>query len=91
MLLQLGKEPSLSMIIIVATFVLCKCFRTQNIGPDLDPNRLTLLIVFLKDFFKKLILRKVSRRQQKHEILPSMQRVKPIISEITVKMALLSG
>ena len=33
------------------------------------------LMLFLKDFFKKLILKKVSRRQQKHEKLPSMQRV----------------
>ena len=35
----------------------------QNVGSDLDPNRLTLSTVFLKDFFEKLILKKVSRRQ----------------------------
>ena len=37
-------------------------------GPDLDPNFLTL-IVFLKESFeeKKLIFKKVNRRQQKHE------------------------
>ena len=34
------------------------------------------LIVLLKVFFKKLILKKVSRQQQ-HESLPSIQRVKP--------------
>ena len=26
----------------------------QNVGPDLDPNCLTLLIVLLKDFFLKV-------------------------------------
>ena len=40
----------------------------QNVGPDLGPNRFDSLIVFLKDFFLK-----VSRLQQKHEKLPSMQ------------------
>ena len=48
----------------------------MNVGPDLDANRLTL-IVFLKEFFfflKKFILKKkVSRQQQNHEKLPSMQ------------------
>ena len=29
----------------------------QNVGPDLDPNLLTLK-VFMKDFFEKLILKK---------------------------------
>ena len=32
----------------------------QNVGPDLDLNCLTLM-VFLKDFFEKMILKKVSR------------------------------
>ena len=26
----------------------------QNVGPDLDPNSLILLLVFLKEFFKKV-------------------------------------
>ena len=26
----------------------------QNVGPDLDPNRLTLSVVFLKEFFDKV-------------------------------------
>ena len=35
-------------------------------------------IVFLKEFFEKIILKEVSRQQQKHERLPSMQRVEGI-------------
>ena len=41
----------------------------ENVGPDLDPNCLSLT-----HFLKKLILKKVSRRQGKHEKIPSMQR-----------------
>ena len=33
------------------------------------------LTVFLKEFFEKVNFEKSSRRQQKHEISPSMQRV----------------
>ena len=29
----------------------------QNVGPDLDPNCLTLVIGFLKEFFEKVILK----------------------------------
>ena len=38
------------------------------------------LIVFLNNFLKKLILKKFNRRQddEKHEKLPSMQRVKGV-------------
>ena len=32
-------------------------------------------MMFLKDFLNKILLKKVSRRQQKFENLPSMQRV----------------
>ena len=32
----------------------------KSVGPDLDPNHLTLL-AFLKEFLKKLTLKKVSR------------------------------
>ena len=50
----------------------------RNVGPDLDPTRLTLLIVYLKEFFEKKLAdynknmkdffeKKVSRLQQKHE------------------------
>ena len=42
----------------------------QNVGPDLDPNCLCST-----HFVKELILKKkISRRQGKHEKLPSMQR-----------------
>ena len=44
----------------------------RNVRPDLDPKRLTT-IKFLKFFFEKLILKKVNRRQQKHENLTSKQ------------------
>ena len=46
----------------------------QNVGPDLDPNCLSDSVQ-KKFFLKNLILKKVSRQQQKHEKLPSMQRV----------------
>ena len=61
---------------------LCKQFgprqAQQNVGPDLYPNCLTLIIVmvFLKDFLKKLILKKKSQTAKKHAKLLSMQRVK---------------
>ena len=41
----------------------------QNVGPDLYPNCLCRT-----HFLKKLILKKFSRRQGKHEQLTSMQR-----------------
>ena len=37
---------------------------SQNVGPDLDPNHLTL-IVFLKEFFDKVNFEKKIRGQQK--------------------------
>ena len=48
----------------------------QNVGPDLDSNRLTLnQIVFLKEFLKKSILKKSQHTaKKKHEKL-RMQRV----------------
>ena len=55
----------------------CRIFiiYANSLDPDLDPNCLTL-VVFLKDnFLERLILKKVSRRQQKLNKLPSMQRV----------------
>ena len=47
----------------------------QNVGPDLDPNSLAL-IVYLKEFFEKLNFDKVSVQIQKHDFFPSMQSVK---------------
>ena len=68
-------DSSLTLSLLVASFVvcfvtvdnLCKQFgprqAQQNVGPDLHPNCLTLIIVmvFLKDFLKKLILKKKSQ------------------------------
>ena len=50
----------------------------QNVGPDLDPNSFDTLMVFLKDFFEKVNLKKKKKTQmtKKHAKLPSMQRVK---------------
>ena len=38
----------------------------QNVGPDQDPNCLTLIIV-LKDFFKKSDFEKNQQTRKKHE------------------------
>ena len=60
--------------ILTSVYNLGKQFEPQNVGPDLDPNCLTL-IVFVKEFFlKKLICNKTSK-QQKHEKLPGNQDV----------------
>ena len=47
----------------------------QYVSPDLDSNLLTLWYCSWKNFLKKFMLKKVSAQQQKHEILPSMQKV----------------
>ena len=44
----------------------------HNLGPDLDPNCLTL-IFFPKGYFGEKKMKKVSRGQQNHEKLPNMQ------------------
>ena len=44
----------------------------RSVIPDLDPNQLTLWKVSLKESLKKVNF--ISRWQQKHEKLPSMQR-----------------
>ena len=41
----------------------------ENVGPDLETNPLTLRLCACKNFLKQLILKKVHRRQQKHEKL----------------------
>ena len=48
--------------------------KLQNIGPDLDPNCIKLVIVFLKYFFEILNFEKITRRQQSTK--NSMQIVK---------------
>ena len=36
----------------------------QNVGPDQDPNCFDTLMVFLKEFLKKVDFEKISRRQK---------------------------
>ena len=45
----------------------------HNVCPDLGPNHLTLRLFLEEFFFKKLTLKKVSRRQQKHEKLEDLK------------------
>ena len=47
----------------------------QNVGPDLDPDCLTLM-VFLKDFFERVDLEKNQLTTKTHTKLPRRQRVK---------------
>ena len=55
-------------------------------SPDWDPNCLTLwLCPWKKIFLKSKFWKKVSRRQQKHEKLPSMQRVLKLGSQVIDK------
>ena len=49
----------------------------QNVWPDLDPNCLTLM-VFPKEFFKKVDFEKNLQVTRRHAKLPSMQRVNTI-------------
>ena len=50
----------------------------QNVGPDLDPNCLTLWWYSRKIFFKNVNLKKKHRWQKKHAELLSMQRVEQL-------------
>ena len=63
---------------------LCKQFGSRpgpteyriSVGPDLDPNHLTLtLIEFLIEFYENVDFEKNLQTTKKHEKLPSMQRV----------------
>ena len=47
----------------------------QNVGPDMDPNCLTLWWNSWKIFWKIHLKKKKSTRQKKHAKLPNMQRV----------------
>ena len=53
----------------------------KDVRPDLDTNCLTLWWYSWKSFLKKLILKKISRWQKKHERFPSRQRVKKFFQE----------
>ena len=47
----------------------------QNVGPDLDPNCLTLM-VFLKEFFETVDFeKKISRRQKSMQNYPACKRL----------------
>ena len=49
-----------------------------SIGPDLDPNQLTL-IVFLNFFFQKLILKKVSMQRVNSFVVLDWQNIFPVL------------
>ena len=49
----------------------------QNVGPDSDPNCLTLM-VFLKDFFEKVILKKIHRQQKSMQNYPACKELKEL-------------
>ena len=54
----------------------------QNVGPDLDPNCLTL-ILFLKELLENVNFKKNSRQQKKHVLFPARKVLKPITYEGT--------
>ena len=66
----------LTLYLLAATF--CRLLITFASGLETEGSKsFDTLIVFLKDFFEKVnFWKKVSIRQQKHEKLPSLQRVK---------------
>ena len=45
----------------------------QNVGPDLDPKLFDTLMVFLKEFFKKVDFEKKSADDKNHAKLPRRQ------------------
>ena len=59
---------SLCRLLITFTNSLVPDQDQQNVGPDLDPYRLTLWQCSWKNFSKKLILKKVSSRQKLEKI-----------------------
>ena len=48
----------------------------QNVGPDLDPNCVTLLLYSERIFLKKFILKKNQQKIKKHAKLPCRQSSK---------------
>ena len=56
-----------SLLLVSSADNLCKQFG-QDVGPDLDPNCLTMM-VFLKEFFEKVAFEKISRRQKACKII----------------------
>ena len=58
------------LLLVSSAVSLCKQFE-QNDGPDLDPNYLTHIMIFMKE-----ILGKNQQMTKIHKKIPSMQRVK---------------
>ena len=56
--------------------------KISSVCPDMDP--VSHSVVSLKDFLKKLILRKVNRRQQKHGKLPRIQRLTALVAYCSI-------
>ena len=68
---------------------LCKQFGPrsgQNVGPDLDPNCLTLWWYSWKNFLKMFILKKISRRQQSMKNSPACKELNTISDHISDNM-----
>ena len=57
-------------LLIIFASSLCPDQSRQNVGPDLDPNCLTLTIFLKVDFEKN------QQTTKKHALFPSRQRVK---------------
>ena len=53
----------------------------QNVGPNLGPNCLTLM-VFLKEFFERVDFEKNLQMAKKHKKLPMGQRVKVLCCKL---------
>ena len=65
-----------ALLLSAATYRLLITF-ANSLDPNQDDKRpFDTLAVFLKELFEKVNFEKVSRRQQKHGQLPSMQGVK---------------
>ena len=59
----------------------------QNVGPDLDPNCMTLWWYSSKNFAKKLILEKISRRQKSMQIAHHAKSKKQVEGDLEGRSA----
>ena len=69
-------ECFIKLTLLTATDNLCKQIGSRSGRKELRSKLFETLIVFLKEFLEKLILKKFSKLHQKHEKLLSMQRDK---------------
>ena len=74
------KKFKLTLCLIVSSaYNLCKQFGPRsgltNVEPDLDPNCFDTLMVFLKEFLKKVDFEKNRHTTKKYAKIPSRQRV----------------